>query len=150
MRSKSLKPFFLLALFLVSFGDKSYAELEVEDAWIRSGPANSKTFAGYLKLKNTYSTEISIKKLKSSAFEKIEIHASLAEDGMSTMKKLNALEIPANSAFNLKPGGYHLMLMKPKKEIKETNLIEFIIYFEVEGRINILRSDAMILRNGYE
>ena len=150
MRPKSLKPFFLLVLFLVSFGHKSYAELEVEDAWIRSGPANTKTFAGYLKLKNTYSTEISIKKLKSSAFEKIEIHASLAEDGMSTMKKLNALEIPANSAFNLKPGGYHLMLMKPKKEIKETNLIEFIIYFEVEGRINILRSDAMILRNGYE
>ena len=150
MRPKSLKPFFLLVLFLVSFGHKSYAELEVEDAWIRSGPANTKTFAGYLKLKNTYSTEISIKKLKSSAFEKIEIHASLAEDGMSTMKKLNALEIPANSEFNLKPGGYHLMLMKPKKEIKETDLIEFIIYFEVEGRINILRSDAMILRNGYE
>ena len=150
MRPKSLKPFFLLALFLVSFGHKSYAELGVEDVWIRSGPANTKTFAGYLKLKNTYSTEISIKELKSTAFEKIEIHASLSEDGMSSMKKLNALEIPANSEFNLKPGGYHLMLMKPKKEIKETDLIEFIIYFEVEGRINILRSDAMILRNGYE
>ena len=78
------------------------------------------------------------------------MHASLTEDGMSSMKKLNMLEIPANSAFNLEPGGYHLMLMRPKKEIKEADLIEFMIYFEVEGRTNILRNDAMILRNGYE
>jgi hypothetical protein len=40
--------------------------------------------------------------------------------------------------------------MRPKKEIKEADLIEFMIYFEVEGRTNILRNDAMILRNGYE
>ena len=66
------------------------------------------------------------------------------------MKKLNALEIPAHSAFNLEPGGYHLMLMKPKKEVKETDLVELMIYFEAEGIIKILRRDAMVLRNGYE
>ena len=135
---------------MVSFGHKSYAELAVDDAWIRSGPPNSKTFAGYLKFTNTSSTEIFIKELKSNAFEKIEMHSSFTEGGISSMKRLNALEIPAHSAFNLEPGGYHLMLMKPKKEIKETDLVEIMIYFETEGRTNILRSDAMVLRNGYE
>jgi len=135
---------------LVSFGHKSYAELAVDDAWIRSGPPNSKTFAGYLKFTNTSSTEIFIKELKSNAFEKIEMHSSFAEGGISSMNKLNALEIPAHSAFNLEPGGYHLMLMKPKKEVKETDLVELMIYFEAEGIIKILRRDAIVLRNGYE
>jgi len=135
---------------LVSFGHTSYAELAIDDAWIRSGPPNSKTFACYLKFTNTSSTEISIKELKSNAFEKIEMHSSFTEDGISSMKKLNALEIPANSTLNLKPGGYHLMLNSPNKMIKESDLIELIIYFEVEGSIKILRSDAVVLRNGYE
>ncbi|MCH1529808.1 MAG: copper chaperone PCu(A)C [Gammaproteobacteria bacterium] len=135
---------------MVSFGHTSYAELEIDDAWIRSGPPNSKTFAGYLKFTNKSSTEISIKELKSNAFEKIEMHSSFTEDGISSMKKLNALEIPANSTLNLKPGGYHLMLNSPNKMIKESDLIELMIYFEVEGSIKILRSDAMVLRNGYE
>jgi len=150
LRSKSLNFFILIVLFSVSFGHKSYAELAVDDAWIRSGPPNSKTFAGYLKFTNTSSTEIFIKELKSNAFEKIEMHSSFAEGGISSMKELNALEIPAHSAFNLEPGGYHLMLMKPKKEVKETDLVELMIYFEAEGIIKILRRDAMVLRNGYE
>ena len=78
------------------------------------------------------------------------MHSSFTEDGISSMKKLNALEIPANSTLNLKPGGYHLMLNSPNKMIKESDLIELMIYFEVEGSIMILRSDAMVLRNGYE
>ena len=135
---------------MVSFGHTSYAELAIDDAWIRSGPPNSKTFAGYLKFTNRSSAEISIKELKSNAFEKIEMHSSFTEDGISSMKKLNALEIPANSTLNLKPGGYHLMLNSPNKMIKESDLIELMIYFEVEGSIKILRSDAMVLRNGYE
>ena len=98
---------------MVSFGHTSYDELAIDDAWIRSGPPNSKTFAGYLKFTNRSSTEISIKELKSNAFEKIEMHSSFTEDGISSMKKLNALEIPANSTLNLKPGGYHLMLNSP-------------------------------------
>ena len=150
MRSKSLNFFILIALFLVSFGHTSYAELAIDDAWIRSGPSNSKTFAGYLKFTNKSSTEISIKELKSNAFEKIEMHSSFTEDGISSMKKLNALEIPANSSLNLKPGGYHLMLNSPNKMIKESDLIELMIYFEAEGSIKILRSDAMVLRNGHE
>ncbi len=42
------------------------------------------------------------------------------------------------------------MLLSPIKEIKEGNLVEMIIYYEAEDRIKILRSDAMVLRDGYE
>ena len=42
------------------------------------------------------------------------------------------------------------MLLSPIKEIKEGNLVEMITYYEAEDRIKILRSDAMVLRDGYE
>ena len=88
--------------------------------------------------------------MKSIAFDQIEIHSSFIEDGISTMRKMDSLKIPENSEVKLDPGGYHLMLMSPIKEIKEGNLVEMIIYYEAEDRIKILRSDATDLRDGYE
>ena len=88
--------------------------------------------------------------MKSNAFDQIEIHSSFIEDGISTMRKMDSLKISENSEVKLDPGGYHLMLMSPIKEIKEGNLIEMIIYYEAEDRIKILRSDATVLRDGYE
>ena len=88
--------------------------------------------------------------MKSNAIDQIEIHSSFIEDGISTMRKIDNLRISENSEMKLEPGGYHLMLMSPKKDIKEGNLVELIIYYEDEDRIKILRSDAMVLRNGYE
>ena len=88
--------------------------------------------------------------MKSNAFDQIEIHSSFIEDGISTMRKMDSLKISENSEVKLDPGGYHLMLMSPIKEIKEGNLVEMIIYYEAEDRIKILRSDATVLRDGYE
>ncbi len=88
--------------------------------------------------------------MKSNAFDQIEIHSSFIEDGISSMRKIDSLRIPENSEVKLDPGGYHLMMMNPKKEIKEGNLVELIIYYKTVDRIKILRSDAMVLRDGYE
>ncbi len=88
--------------------------------------------------------------MKSNAFDQIEIHSSFIEDGISTMRKMDSLKISENSEVKLDPGGYHLMLMSPIKEIKEGNLVEMIIYYEAKDRIKILRSDATVLRDGYE
>ena len=88
--------------------------------------------------------------MKSNAFDQIEIHSSFIEDGISTMRKMDSLKISENSEVKLDPGGYHLMLMSPIKEIKEGNLVEMIIYYEADDRIKILRSDATVLRDGYE
>ena len=85
-----------------------------------------------------------IKKMKSNAFDQIEIHSSFIEDGISTMRKMDSLKIPENSEVKLDPGGYHLMLMSPIKEMKEGNLVEMIIYYEADDRIKILRSDATV------
>ena len=89
----------------------------MNDAWIRSAPPNSKIFSGYLKFRNLSSNEITIKKMKSNAFDQIEIHSSFIEDGISTMRKMDSLKISENSEVKLDPGGYHLMLISPIKEI---------------------------------
>ena len=134
----------------MSFGQESFAELKVKDAWVRSAPPNSQIFSGYLDFKNITSDKIIIKKIQSNAFEKIEIHSSSIEDGISSMRKADTLEIRAQSEAKLQPGGYHLMLMNPRKAIKENNPIELMIYYEAEERTKILRLDAIVLRNGYE
>ena len=68
--------------------------------------------------------------MKSNAFDQIEIHSSFIEDGISTMRKMDSLKIPENSEVKLDPGGYHLMLISPIKEIKEGNVVALIGDFE--------------------
>ena len=138
MRSKSIKSLIPLAFFVIIFGQKSFAELEVKNAWIRTAPPNSEKFSGYLKLKNTSSDEIIINNLKSNAFEKIEIHSSSIENGISLMKKIDGLKVPIHSEFNLEPGNYHLMLMKLSKTLKVGEEIEFMLHFKHSGMVKVI------------
>ena len=110
----------------------------MKNAWIRTAPPNSEKFSGYLKLKNTSSDEIIINNLKSNAFEKIEIHSSSIENGISLMKKIDGLKVPIHSEFNLEPGNYHLMLMKLSKTLKVGEEIEFMLHFKHSGMVKVI------------
>ena len=46
--------------------------------------------------------EITINKMKSNAFDQIEIHSSFIEDGISTMRKIDNLRISETSFRNIK------------------------------------------------
>lgn len=67
--------------------------------------------AGYLELRNNSDASIEISEVSSPSFGSVEIHESTMEDGISRMRRIDALIIPANSTVTLERGGKHLMLM---------------------------------------
>ena len=56
---------------------------------------------------------------RSAAYGSVEVHESKVVDGMNRMRAVPELRINPQDAAVLKPGGLHLMLMKPVTTLKE-------------------------------
>jgi copper(I)-binding protein len=55
--------------------------------------------------------------------------------GMMTMKPVSAIEIPGGETVELKPGGYHVMLLDVKKVLAVGDTIEVTLTFEKAGEV---------------
>ena len=71
----------------------------------------------------------------------VEIHEMKMEKDVMKMAAIAGLDLPAGKAVDLKPGGYHVMLMQLKQEIKEGETVPITLVFEnKEGKKSRLRS----------
>ena len=68
--------------------------------------------AGYLVLTNNTDHAIVIDEVTSPHFGSVEMHETTIENGISRMRQIAELVIPANGSVTLERGGKHLMLMR--------------------------------------
>lgn len=108
MRSSVL----LLALLLAACGAPE-PPLVVSELEITKPMPGMHMSAGFLVISNNTGETTRITKVSSPQFEAVEIHETTITDGISRMRELDAIEIPAQSSVVLERGGKHLMLMRP-------------------------------------
>ena len=70
--------------------------------------------AGFLVVTNNTGEALRITGVESPQFESVEIHETTVKDGISRMRELEELLVPANGSVTLERGGKHLMLMRPR------------------------------------
>jgi len=106
-------------------------KFKISDAWIAEAPPNASTQAGYLTLNNDTAKPMSLISVTSDAFGNIQIHRSKQDGTMGLMKMSHEkqVDIPAHKMLQFKPGGYHLMLMKPKLALKEGDQVVMNLAF---------------------
>ena len=63
--------------------------------------------------------------------------ASAGGGGMMGMQPVARLEIPAGGTVELKPGGYHIMLMGLARPLKEGDEIELTLSFAKAGDVKV-------------
>jgi copper(I)-binding protein len=111
----------LLPLALASASVAAVPECRprIEGAWIRVAPPGATALAGYATLENPCPTEFSVTGATGDDFAMVMIHQTMESGGMSRMREMAALPIPAKGSAVLAPGGTHLMLMQPRRALKE-------------------------------
>ena len=57
--------------------------------------------------------------------------------GMMGMRKIDKLDIPAGGKVELKPGGYHIMLIELTRELKAGDKVEITLTFEKAGDVKV-------------
>lgn len=113
----------LACVGLIWAGSSWACDLKVESAWIREAPPNASTLAGYAKLTNTGTAPLRIQSIRSASFAEVEAHETLNENGVSKMRAIKTLEIPAKGSVEFSPNGKHLMLMNPKQALKKGDAV---------------------------
>ena len=107
----------LVILLLAQLAWAGDQVIRINDPWVREAPPNAPTSAAYMIIENLSARQQTLTSVTSSAFASVMIHQTVNRDGMMQMEHKSQLEIAAKGKVVLAPGGYHLMLMGPKKNI---------------------------------
>ncbi|RUA05922.1 MAG: copper chaperone PCu(A)C [Gammaproteobacteria bacterium] len=105
----------LSALFSLLFIAQANADIIVYDPWIRSAPVNAPVLGVFMQIDNQTDKDIKLLAAYAQGYQRVEIHRTVNDDGLMKMVKQLFAPIPAGERLILKPGSWHMMLIKPKK-----------------------------------
>lgn len=110
----------LILAAAAAFAGAAHAEgrLVIEDAWIRTAPPGAAMRAGYATLRNGGDAPLVVRGARSDAFGAVSMHATLMDDGVARMRELPEILLAPGEQVRLEPGGTHLMLMRPARELE--------------------------------
>ena len=124
----------LLAILFILFPPED--KIKIKDAWMRPSSENMAT-ALYFTIENNGSKADTLFQVDCNFAGKVEIHETYSQGDMMGMRKVDFIIIDGKSSFELKPGGYHVMLMKLKKDINDGDEENFVLHFKQAGEIII-------------
>lgn len=106
------------------------AEVTIKDAWVRATVPQQKATGAFMQIQS--SSDVHIVEIQTTAAGIAEIHEMKTENNVMRMRAVPQLDLLAGKLLELKPGGFHVMLMDLKVQIKEGDIIPLTII--VEGK----------------
>ena len=90
--------------------------LTVTDPWVRATVAQQPATGAFMQLHAAKGAKLI--EVRSPAAATVEIHEMKMDGGVMQMRAVESVEVPAGKTVELKPGGYHVMLMGLKSQLK--------------------------------
>lgn len=117
---------------------KMHGELMIKQAWIRAAPAGAPVAGGYLIITNKGQAADRLVSVSAEFAGMSEIHEMAMEGDVMKMRPVEGgLAIEPGATVELKPGGFHLMFMKPKAQIKDGDSHNVTLMFENAGAVEL-------------
>lgn len=136
-----MSKYWLFALALSSApvlaGDYKLKDLVIDHPYARATPPGATTGGAYVTVENKGATSDKLLAASTPAAKSVEIHEMSMNGGMMTMRAVPGIEIKARAKVELKPGGYHLMLLDLKEPLKTGAKIPLTLVFEKAGKVEV-------------
>jgi len=104
------------------------AAVKVEGAWARASVPGQKGTGAFMKL--TAKDGAKLVGASSPAAGVTEVHEMKMEGDVMKMRAVPALELPAGKPVELKPGGYHVMLLDLKAPLAKDTVVPITLVFK--------------------
>lgn len=102
--------------------------IAVQNAWVRPTVGEQDATGAYLTISSQ--EPLTLVGVATPAAEIAEVHEMKMDGDIMRMRMAERIEIKAGEALELKPGGYHLMLMSLTAPIQTGQEIELSLQFE--------------------
>lgn len=123
-----MKKLLALTLLTLSFALPAVAQVKVDDPWVRATVPQQRATGAFMQL--TAPDGARLLGAQSPAAAVVEIHEMTMENDVMRMRAIEALDLPAGKTVELKPGGYHVMLIDLKAQAKEGDTIPVTLIVE--------------------
>lgn len=119
-----------LTLSALVMAAAAQAQVAVKEPWVRATVPQQKATGAFMQI--IAAKDARLVEAKSPVAGVVEIHEMAMVDNVMKMRAVPGLDLPAGKAVELKPGGYHVMLMDLKGQVKEGDSVPLTLV--VEGR----------------
>ena len=102
--------------------------VDVKDAWVRSTVPGQKGTGAFMKI--TAKDGAKLVSVSSPVAGVGEVHEMKMEGDVMKMRALPSLDLPAGKAVELKPGGFHVMLMDLKQALPKDSKVPLTLIFK--------------------
>ena len=130
----------LLAMTVSACGGEKTPDIQISGAWARQSPKAATNGAAYMIIENKGGADDALIGASADVSDVVEIHEMVIDDNnVMHMKPVEGqrLVIPAKGKVELKPGGYHIMFIGLKEQLKEGDVIDLTLKFEKSGEIKV-------------
>lgn len=112
--------------------------LSVQDAWARPSIGNAPNGIVYLTITNMGEAPDRLVGASASVAKRVGLHATKMEGGIMKMRPAaQGITVPAKGAIELKPGGFHVMLMGFTRKLVPGQNFDLTLTFERQGAVRI-------------
>jgi hypothetical protein len=116
------------ALLLGAVAATAHAEVGVKDPWVRATVTGQKATGAFMQITGT--EPVRLVEVQSAAAKIVEIHEMRMEGDRMMMKAVPGLDIVPGKALELKPGGYHVMLIDVVKPLNPGDKVPLTLVVE--------------------
>lgn len=129
----------LLGASAASFAaEYTLGDLVIDNPRARATPPGAPVSGGYMMIHNNGSEPDYLIGGSAPFAGKVEIHEMAMEGDVMKMRQLkDGLEIPPGGMVTLKPGGFHVMFMQMKDQLKEGTKQKVRLQFRNAGEIEM-------------
>jgi copper(I)-binding protein len=134
-----MKRLILLAAALLVSCSKSggSSDLRISDAWARETMAGHSTTAAYMTIANHGTATDELVSVAAPTPAMAMIHSSTNDYGITRMRLVTELPIPAGGTVALKPGGEHVMVMRLQRPLKPGHTLRLTLRFRRSGELPV-------------
>jgi copper(I)-binding protein len=107
--------------------------VEVKDAWARTSVPGQSATGAFMKM--IAKEDVKLVAASSPAAGMAQVHEMKMDGGVMKMRAITGgLDLPAGKTIELKPGGYHIMLMDLKAPLtKDSSLPLTLVFKDAKG-----------------
>lgn len=115
----------------------------VEDPWARAVhvprtlPPDGVNSAAYMTLRNRGSVASRLVGATSPDADTVQIHRTTIQDGIARMRPVDGLDLPPGGVVRLKPGSYHLMLLRMHRSLAPGDTVDITLHFARASEIKL-------------
>ncbi|WP_372825577.1 copper chaperone PCu(A)C [Polaromonas sp.] len=123
-----MKSTFFAAMLALSAGMVSAQTIEVKNAWVRTAVPGQSGTGAFMTL--TAKDGAKLVGVSTPVADVAEVHEMKMENDIMRMRAVPVLDLPAGKAVQLKPGGYHVMLMALNQALPKGATVPLTLTFK--------------------